>query len=137
MTDIQESTSLLVKIGEFEEQLAAQPDSKVFVPLAEAYRKMDMLDEAIDTIAKGLKFHPELPVALVAQGRIKAQQGRLDEAVDSFQRVIGVDGKHVMALKGLARIRLMQNDMRQAISVVKQLLQIVPDDPDVAKLKRT
>lgn len=37
------------------------PTSRVFAPLAEAYRRLGRVDEAIDICLEGLKHHPEFP----------------------------------------------------------------------------
>jgi len=129
------TSSLLSKIGEYEEELARNPGSDVFVPLAEAYRKMGLLEEASAAIEKGLPHHADLVAAHVAQGRIRAQQGDLEGAVFAFEQALHRDAQHVQGLKGLARVRLMQNAPQMAIPVIKKLAELRPDDPDVVKLK--
>lgn len=129
------TSSLLSKIGEYEEILAKSPGSDVFVHLAEAYRKMGLLEEASGAIEKGLEHHPSMTAAHVTRGRIRAQQGDLDGAVYAFESALEHESNNASALKGLARVRLMQNATDAAIPIVKQLLQLRADDPEVAKLK--
>jgi len=129
------TSSLLTKIGEYEEELSKNPSSQIFVQLAEAYRKMGLLEEASAAIEKGLEHHSDLPMAYVAQGRIRAQQGDNEGAVFAFEQVLQRDAQNIYGLKGLARVRLMQNAASMAIPLVKQLLQLRPDDPEVKKLK--
>jgi len=131
------TSSLLSKIGEYEEELARNPASDIFVPLAEAYRKMGLLEEASAAIEKGLVHHGDLVAAHVAQGRIRAQQGDLEGAVFAFEQALQRDAQSIQGLKGLARVRLMQNAPRMAVPILKKLLQIRPDDPDVLKMKAT
>ncbi|PLY02891.1 MAG: hypothetical protein C0624_07495 [Desulfuromonas sp.] len=135
MADSLGTSSLLSKIGQYEEELAKNPDSQVFVQLAEAYRKMGLLEEASAAIEKGLPRHPDMTTAYIAQGRIHAQQGDHEGAVFAFEQALQRDAENSLSLKGLARVRLMQNAPNLAIPLVKKLLQIRADDPEVAKLK--
>ena len=48
------------RIEELEKRLAADPNSRMFVQLAEEYRKAGMLEQAIDCCEKGLKKHPQV-----------------------------------------------------------------------------
>jgi len=129
------TNSLLSKIGELEEELSKNPGSQVFVQLAEAYRKMGLLEEASAAIEKGLPHHPDLVMAYVAQARIRAQQGDHEGAVFAFEQSLQRDATNIYGLKGLARVRLMQNAPDLAVPLVRQLMQLRGDDPEVAKLK--
>jgi len=131
------TSSLLSKIGEYEEELSKNPGSQVFVQLAEAYRKMGLLEEASAAIEKGLPQHPDMVMAYIAQGRIRAQQGDHEGAVFAFEQSLQRDAKNVYGLKGLARVRLMQNAPDLAVPLVKQLMQLRSDDAEVVKLKAT
>jgi len=129
------TSSLLSKIGQYEEELSQNPGSEVFVQLAEAYRKMGLLEEASAAIEKGLPRHPDLVMAYIAQGRIRAQQGDHEGSVFAFEQALQREAQNIYGLKGLARVRLMQNAPDLAVPLVKQLIQLRGDDPEVVKLK--
>ena len=48
-------SSLLVKYLNLYKQ---KPTSKVFAPLAESYRKLGMIEDALRVLADGLNYHP-------------------------------------------------------------------------------
>ncbi len=49
----------IVLAKRYEEQLAKDPNSRVFAPLGELYRKMGMLDQALHVLREGIKRHPD------------------------------------------------------------------------------
>ncbi len=55
MSESFDSPLLLKYIKEFE----ANPNSRVFAPLSEAYRKVGMVKEAIQVLSRGMKVHPD------------------------------------------------------------------------------
>ena len=136
MSEDQDTGSLLAKIGEYEEELSQNPASKVFVHLAEAYRKMDLLDEAAGAIEKGLSQHQEMIPAYICQGRIRTQQGDLEGAAYSFNEALRREAQNIYALQGLARVHLDLEAPQKAIPLVKQLMRLRPDDPETLKLKK-
>jgi tetratricopeptide (TPR) repeat protein len=74
------------RIEELEKRLAADPNSRMFVQLAEEYRKAGMLEQAIDCCEKGLKKHPQYPSARVLLGRALLESGSFDRASAEFGR---------------------------------------------------
>lgn len=58
------------EIEKLKEKVEKDPLSKLFVPLAEEYRKIGMLDEAVSVLLKGLENQPNYMTARVALGKI-------------------------------------------------------------------
>ena len=56
-------------IEEYQIILMRNPNAKVFAPLAEAYRKMGLLQQALEICERGVKYNPEYPSGLVAYGK--------------------------------------------------------------------
>ena len=50
-------------------QLAKDPQSKSFLPLAEEYCKVGMWEEAVAVLEDGLKYYPGFITAMVTLGR--------------------------------------------------------------------
>ena len=53
------------------------PRSRVFAPLAEAYRKAGLLDEAIEIARDGVRVHPHFVGGKVALARALFDKGQL------------------------------------------------------------
>lgn len=51
------------EIETLSQKLETDPKSKVFAQLADAYRKSNMIDEAIEIAKKGLEIHPNYGAA--------------------------------------------------------------------------
>ena len=65
------------EIEDLKKKLSQNPDSLIFVPLADAYRKAGMLDEAIEVCKTGLEKHPMYTSARVVLGRIYNEKNML------------------------------------------------------------
>ncbi len=69
------------KIADLEKRLAADPASRLFLPLAEAYRAAGRLADAERVLRAGLVRHPEHHSARASLGRVLRGSGRNEEAL--------------------------------------------------------
>jgi tetratricopeptide (TPR) repeat protein len=74
-------------IEKLENRLAADPASKVFVPLAEEYRKAGEIDRAVELLRSGLEKDPEYAAAEVALARALLQKDEREECRRILTRV--------------------------------------------------
>jgi tetratricopeptide (TPR) repeat protein len=126
--------SLLGKIAGYVEILAKDPRSTVFVPLAESYRQMGLLDEALDVATKGVKALPSFSPGYAILGRIQIQLGNVDAAAAAFERALLIDPENLMSLKGLARVRMQQGGQAAALKLVRRAVALKPDDTVAQKM---
>ncbi len=89
------------RIEELEGRLAKDPQSKVFAQLAEEYRKVGLLEDAINTCREGLRVHPNYFSARVALGRALLETDSLHEAATEFERVLAQVPDNILANKFL------------------------------------
>jgi tetratricopeptide (TPR) repeat protein len=115
-------------IERLKEKLEKDPTSKLFVPLAEDYKKAGMLDEAIEVLTKGLERQPGYLSARVSLGKIYIERGMLDEAITEFDKVIDVIPDNLYAHKKLAEIYKDLGKRDEAIREFKTVLRINPAD---------
>src|SRR3989338_6292222 len=73
------------------------PLSKYFVPLADVYRSLDLLDEALNVLQEGLKWHPNYGVGRALLAQVYHQMGLFSEAVFEAERVLQNDPKNILA----------------------------------------
>src|SRR5579872_5181477 len=78
------------------------PDSKVFAPLAEAYRRMGLLDEAIDLAESGVKVHPHFASGRVALGKCYVQKGKFAQAAEELKAASELSPENLLAHQLLA-----------------------------------
>ncbi len=85
------------EIIELKKKLDENPDSLIFAPLADAYRKNGGLEEAFKICKKGLEKHPNYTSARVVLGRIYQEQEKIDQAANEFKKVLETDPENLMA----------------------------------------
>lgn len=112
------------------ERLNKDPDSKLFLSLAEELRKREMADEAISLLREGLKRHPDFIAARVALGRLYLSHTRLQEAKAEFLDALGKSPESCAARRGLARACEKLGDKRAALQEYGRLFEMDPLDDE-------
>jgi tetratricopeptide (TPR) repeat protein len=108
----------------------------VFAPLAEAYRKAGLLDEAIEICRDGLRIHPHFIGGRVALARALFDKGEYLQTVKELEPVVLDAPDNLVAQKLLAESYLILGRMADALSSYKMLLFFMPQDIEVANLVR-
>lgn len=134
MTDSNQRSSLLGKIAAYTEILNKDPGSTIFVSLGEAYRKMGMLDDALQVIENGLEKYGDFSPAYIVRGRILCQQGDYAGSEQSFEQALQLDPDSLAALVGYARLKILIGQEPQAREVLLRARAISPADPVINKL---
>src|SRR3954470_6886467 len=84
------------------------PNSRVFAPLAEAYRKAGLIDEAIEIAREGLRVHPGFVGGRVALARALFDKKSYEEVVKELTPVVRDVPDNLVAQRLLAESCLMQ-----------------------------
>lgn len=129
-----DTSSLLGKIAGYTEILAKDPRSTVFVSLAEAYRQLGMLDDALEILDNGLANLPRFVPGYVAKGRVLAQKNQLADAALALEKALAIESDNLAAIKGLARVRYRQGYIDKARALVEKGLGIKADDEALRKM---
>lgn len=103
------------------------PKSKVFAPLAEAYRKMGMIEEAYQVAKQGVKDHPHFPSGRVALAKVLLDKKKLEEAADHLQHAVDISPENIMAQTLLAKAMMDLRRPKEALKAYKMLLFLNPD----------
>jgi tetratricopeptide (TPR) repeat protein len=112
------------------------PTSKVFAPLAEAYRRMGLLDEAIDLAKSGVALHPHFASGRVALGKCYAQKGELEKAIEHLKAAVDLSPENLLAHQILAECFVKIKKPADALNEFKMVLFLNPDDDKVAQIVR-
>jgi tetratricopeptide (TPR) repeat protein len=110
------------------------PTSRVFAPLAEAYRKAGLIEEAIDIAREGLRIHPQFVGGRVALARALFDQKQFSEVIDELIQVVRDVPDNLVAQKLFAESCLMLGRVAEALGAYKMLLYYTPNDPELWKL---
>ncbi|MBM4140004.1 MAG: tetratricopeptide repeat protein [Nitrospira sp.] len=122
----------LEEIERLKEKLNKDPNSKLFILLAEEYKKEGMLDEAIAILTQGLERHPRYMSAHVSLGKIYLEKGILDKAKEEFKEVISAIPDNLYAHKKLAEIHKDLVEIDEAAKEFKMVLRLNPGDEEAA-----
>ncbi|MFZ9595035.1 MAG: tetratricopeptide repeat protein [Bdellovibrionia bacterium] len=110
------------------------PRSRVFAPLAEAYRKAGLVDEAIEIAREGLQIHPHFTGGRVALARALFDQKQYQQVIDELSSLILDHPDNLVAQKLVAESQLILGNLPAALEAYKMLLYFVPQDEETAKL---
>jgi tetratricopeptide (TPR) repeat protein len=110
------------------------PSSRVFAPLAEAYRKAGLTDEAIEIAREGLRVHPNFVGGKVALARAYFDKKQYEDVVQELKSVVLDVPDNLIAQRLIAESYLMLGRLAEAIGAYKMLLYFSPQDADTAKM---
>lgn len=126
--------NLIGKISSYLQIVSKDPHSTAFVPLAEAYRQIGLLDDALEAARMGTAMLPQFSPGFATMGRILGQMGRIDEAMSAFARALSIDRQSQSALTGLARLHLVRGERDLARKILQQAAEFHPDDEMVENM---
>jgi tetratricopeptide (TPR) repeat protein len=127
------------RIHELEQRMAAMPGSRIFVGLAEEYRRAGRYEEALTTLQKGLEAHPTYLSAQIALARLYQETWRTDEAIEAFLKVLAMDRENLVAAKALSQLYEKSSNPVEAIKKLKLYRAISGDksaDDKIAAMER-
>jgi len=107
------------RIRDLKRRLELDPSSRLFVTLAEEYRKTGRIAEALSTLQKGLLAHPGYISAQVALGRAYLEAGQITESIATFSKVLANDPGNLVSAKSLADIYLSRGESLEAVKKYK------------------
>ncbi len=120
----------LEDIEKLKARLEKDPSSKLFVPLAEEYRKAGMYDEAIEVLLKELEKQPGYTTARVSLGKIYLERGQTEKARGEFEKVVAAVPDNLFAQKKLAEIYISTGDSERAVTCLRKVLEINSRDDE-------
>jgi tetratricopeptide (TPR) repeat protein len=112
------------------------PSSRVFAPLAEAYRKAGLVDEAIEIARDGLRIHPQFVGGRVALARALFDKKDFAQVIQELGPIIQDVPDNLVAQRLLAESCLMLGRVADALNAYKMLLYFSPGDQETAKMVR-
>ncbi len=121
-------------IYEYLRKYQEDPTSRVFAPLAEAYRKAGLPDEAIEIAKEGLRVHPSFIGGKVALARALFDKRSYQEVIDLLAAVVEDAPDNLVAERLLAESYLIQGALPEALNCYKMLLYFSPGDAETAQL---
>lgn len=126
--------SLSPDIVRLSERFSENPGSKLFIPLAEAYLKSGMHDEALFVLTDGVRKHPTLVSGRLMLGKILIERGALSDAKIQFEQAIKINPENIPSLKNLALIDEREGNYQDVLAAYRKIVSIDPGDKEVRSL---
>lgn len=120
-------------LKEYLRRYEEDPCSRVFAPLADAYRKMGRLDEALQICKDGIKHHPEFHGGRVALAKCWIEKQHWTEARAELERVVHASPENLLAQRLLGDVTLQLGESDTALHAYKMALMLSPADVVLAE----
>lgn len=115
-------------------EVATEPGSKAFLPLAEEYGKAGMWGEAAAVLEDGLKIFPQFITAMVALGRAYDQMNQPVKAVAVLEEAVKLSPENLRAHRTLAKIYMVQGAKEAALQSCRAILAVHQHDQEALAL---
>ena len=115
-------------IERFQIEYEKNPRSRVFAALAEAYRKMGLLDEANRLCMKGVQIHPSFAGGRVAYAKVLIDLKKPDQALVQLEKAIEISPENLLAHSLTGEVLLQLRRPKDALKAYKMTLFLNPND---------
>jgi tetratricopeptide (TPR) repeat protein len=122
-------------LSELRRRWEEEPSSRLFLQLAEEYRRVGRTEEALEVLEQGLGHNPRHVSAQVAKGRCLLDLGRAEAAAVALRQVLANDATHLVASKLLVEAYILQGDALQARRQLEHYGTLSNADPEVETLR--
>jgi len=124
-----------LEIDRLATQLAKDPHSKAFMPLAEEYGKVGMWQEAAGVLEDGLKLYPGFITAMVALGRAYDHMGQSLKAKAILEESVKLSPENLRAHRTLIKIYQSQGLNESALQSCAVILAVNPRDEEALSVQ--
>ena len=113
-------------IRQYEKALQKDPQSKIFAPLADAYREMGRVDEAEALARDGIRRHPQYVGGYLALARVFMTHRRSEDAETCLKKAIEVSPENLLAYQLLGQVYVDLKRPQEALKAHKMVLFLNP-----------
>ena len=135
MAQNQTPTVNAMELDRLATQLAKDPQSKAFMPLAEEYGKVGMWQEAAAVLEDGLKLYPGFITAMVALGRAYDHLGQFTKAKAILEESVKLSPENLRAHRTLIKIYQSQGLHESALQSCAVILAANPRDEEARSIQ--
>lgn len=121
-------------INKYQDIYRKDPQSKIFAPLAEAYRKAGKLEHSFEIAQKGIQDHPEFASGQVTFARILIDMNESEKAIEHLRLATEMSPDNFLAHKLLGETYIHLKQPTKALQVFKMALYLDPLDEFAKKM---
>lgn len=118
-------------VERYEQLLAQDPASSVFVELAKALVAKGEHARAITVCEQGISHHPNSVTGRVLWGKALILMGRPAEAMAQFDQAVSIDKENPHAYNLISEVLLQRGLFRSALPILRKALSLQPNDARV------
>lgn len=122
------------EIAKLTERVSKDPKSKLFVPLAEEYKKAGDIEMAIYVLSEGLKNNPGYVTARSILGKLLLETEDFAGAQKEFEEVVKAIPDNLLAQRKLGDLCALQSRPDEALKHYKTVFSFNPRDAELASL---
>ncbi len=115
-------------VEKYEQMLAEDPTSTVFVELARAYLERGDHAAAIELCQTGCTHHPGSVVGRVLWGKALINAGKAAEAMQQFDAAVNIDRENPHAYNLIGEVLLRKGLYRSAMPILRKASALQPND---------
>jgi len=114
-------------IEKYQILMQQNPRSKVFAPLADAYRKMGMLKEAAEVCESGIHYNPDFAGGRLVMARILMERKDYSQAIEELKKATELAPENILAHLLLAENYIAEKQSKLALRSYKMVLFLNPE----------
>jgi len=122
------------EITKLTERVSKDPKSKLFVPLAEEYKKAGDLEMAIHVLTEGLKNNPGYVTARAILGRLLLERGDIAGSQKELEEVVKIIPDNLLAQRKLGDICVLQGKPAEALKHYKSVIALNARDEEITSI---
>lgn len=120
------------QVRQWSDDVARDPASTSFVPLAEAYRQQGRADAALRLCLRGLERNPTHVEAHYLLGRLYAAAGDALKAFDEWDIALRLSPEHARSRREIGLLCAARGDWPAALRHLERAAASAPDDAEIA-----
>jgi tetratricopeptide (TPR) repeat protein len=135
MVMISETAALWATARKFEDILRRDPAAYSFAPLADIYRSLGLVEDAVSTARKGVALHPDFAAGQMALAKASLESSFMDEAKRALETVVRITPENLEAQRLLADLYTAAGDEAAAIRCLSIISTLEVDVQESAPLQ--
>lgn len=122
------------EIARLEQEYEKNPEGRIFVHLAEAYRRAGELEKARAVLNEGLERHSDYLSARIVLAQVETELGDTSRALQVWREVVELDPDNELALWALAELEYNDGNSEQSLAYYRRLADLGVDDAELHEM---
>lgn len=120
-------------IIKYEKQLEEDPRSRAFAPLAEAYRRVGLIENAFTVLKKGLRYNPDYLLGYLTLAQCYMDKGEYSLCYTTLRPLASQNRDNIKLQKLFGESAILTDNKEDALDTFKYLLFLQPKDQEIAQ----